>query len=167
MENDDWKPTHRIEFRSGIHAPDTQEPDAVYLVMLCSDGGAYTRAEWDACDSAAWGITDGVWECEGQATPGGQNGTVIVEKLTAGYRRKASLNPAAGILSLTAKDLRRMPTIHHGHFDNLKIDTGPIRVWLSRPEAHGRVLYERLLNGKWVNTTKRTLANLASRSHDL
>ncbi len=85
----------------------------------------------------------------------------------AKYRRKASLNPAAGILSLTAKDLRRMPTIHHGHFDNLKIDTGHIRVWLSRPEAHGRVLYERLLNGKWVNTTKRTLANLASRSHDL
>ena len=29
-------------------------------------------------------------------------------------------------------ELESMPTIHSGHFANLKIDTGTVRVWLSR-----------------------------------
>ena len=54
--------------------------------------------------------------------------------------------------------LESLPTIHSGHFDNLKVDTGSLRVWLSRcGVADGmpydnQVTIEHLKNGRWVET---------------
>lgn len=55
----------------------------------------------------------------------------------------------------TKEELKAMPTIHSGHFDNLKIDTGTTRVWLSRMTVadgmpyNNQVTVEKLVNGKW------------------
>ena len=55
----------------------------------------------------------------------------------------------------SAKELEAMPTIHVGHFDDLKLDTGWMRVWLSRcgledgaPYRKG-VTIEILRDGRW------------------
>ncbi len=57
----------------------------------------------------------------------------------------------------TLEKLEAMPTISSGHFDNLKVDTGTVRVWLSRcgladglPYDNG-VTVEKLVNGRWEN----------------
>lgn len=75
-----WSPTHKITF-----TPAKGEPQVEYVMLV--DGAGYTREEWDAADSAAWGIDDGPhgagWYCEGQATPGGANGEVEVEEIPA------------------------------------------------------------------------------------
>jgi len=60
----------------------------------------------------------------------------------------------------TAEELKKMPTLHSGHFDNLKIDTGTVRVWLSRMTVadgapyNNQVTVERLLAGKWTEVDK-------------
>ncbi len=83
----EYQPTHRIEVRTGLNPPDSAPPSSVDLVHLYSeddddgDGLAYTRAEWDAEDSASWEVTAGEWRCQGQVTPGGCNGTVTVTRL--------------------------------------------------------------------------------------
>lgn len=69
------QPTHKITFTDG-RGEKTIDP-----VFLHDDGAAYTHDEWDAEAPASWGVVDGVWLCHGQATPGGQNGTVEVETL--------------------------------------------------------------------------------------
>ncbi len=85
------QPTHRITFTPTTGAPE------VFLVQLCGmaggdiggpdpdarDGVAYTHAEIDAYDPAAWEVMGGVWTHEGQATPGGVPGVVEVVKLGA------------------------------------------------------------------------------------
>lgn len=71
----DDQPTHRILFTDG------RGERSVDLVRLGDEGAAYTHDEWDDTDGAAWGVVDGVWLCQGQATPGGQNGEVMVERL--------------------------------------------------------------------------------------
>lgn len=54
-----------------------------------------------------------------------------------------------------AADLEDRETIHHGQFDNLKIDTGELRVWLSRMTVadgmpyDNQVTVEFLRNGRW------------------
>jgi len=77
-----WKATHRIAFT------DATGSVTVDRVMLDTsddlegrDGPAYTAAEWDAAEGAAWCVDGGVWLHQGQATPGGTNGTVEVETL--------------------------------------------------------------------------------------
>lgn len=56
----------------------------------------------------------------------------------------------------TASELDDMETIHSGQYDNLKIDTGAKRVWLSRlTVADGQpydnqITVERLVDGRWV-----------------
>jgi hypothetical protein len=56
----------------------------------------------------------------------------------------------------TAKELRELPTLSEGHFDNLKIDTGKIRVWLCRCGVADGLPYdnmitvEKLRAGRWV-----------------
>lgn len=56
----------------------------------------------------------------------------------------------------TANELKTMPTILSGHFDNLKIDKGDLRVWLSRLTIadgmpyNDQVTIERKINGNWV-----------------
>lgn len=60
---------------------------------------------------------------------------------------------------LKAKDLEKLPTLAVGHFDNLKIDTGKIRVWLSRMSRAdgrigGKVNYEKLIKGCWIACNK-------------
>ena len=54
-----------------------------------------------------------------------------------------------------ASQLRAMPTIESGHFDNLKVQTADQRVWLSRCGIADGLAYdnqvtvERLVNGCW------------------
>lgn len=53
-------------------------------------------------------------------------------------------------------ELEAMPTISQGHMDNLKVDTGTMRVWLSRMTREDGMPYnnavtvERLINGVWT-----------------
>jgi hypothetical protein len=56
----------------------------------------------------------------------------------------------------TAEELENLPTLATGQADNLKIDTGTIRVWLCRCGIADGMPYdnaitvERLINGRWV-----------------
>lgn len=58
--------------------------------------------------------------------------------------------------SYTAEELEAMPTLSVGQADDLKIDTGDTRVWLSRCDvASGepypnKVSVEHLVDGRWV-----------------
>jgi hypothetical protein len=60
-------------------------------------------------------------------------------------------------MQYSAEELEEMPTLATGQTDDLKIDTGSRRVWLSRSPnliADGgkfkrRVMVERLICGKW------------------
>lgn len=60
----------------------------------------------------------------------------------------------------TAKTLESMPTISHGHFDDLKIDTGKVRVWLSRCGIADGLPYdnmvsvEKLIDGVWTTVAE-------------
>lgn len=55
-----------------------------------------------------------------------------------------------------ARHLKTLPTISVGQADDLKIDAGDVRVWLSRcTEADGepyndKVTIERFVNGRWI-----------------
>lgn len=55
----------------------------------------------------------------------------------------------------TLKELERMPTVHEGHFDNVKFDDGKIKVSLSRMTVadgmpyDNQVTVEKLIKGKW------------------
>lgn len=71
-----FAPTHRITV-----TPVRGEP-AVTEVMLCDDGSAYSRAEYDNELAPSWAVDDGEWRHEGNVTPGGANGTVEVVELT-------------------------------------------------------------------------------------
>jgi len=58
---------------------------------------------------------------------------------------------------ITYLELEVMPTLAVGQAANLKIDTGTMRVWVSRcglrdGETHP-VQVERLVDGKWVDIT--------------
>lgn len=54
------------------------------------------------------------------------------------------------------KDIEKIATIHQGHTDDLKIDTGTMRVWLSRLTIddgmpyNNQVTVELLQNGSWI-----------------
>ena len=56
----------------------------------------------------------------------------------------------------TKEELKAMPTIHSGQYDNLKIETPTKRVWLSRMTVadgmpyNNQVTVEKLINGCWV-----------------
>lgn len=58
---------------------------------------------------------------------------------------------------IQSKDLARRPTLSVGQAADLKIDTGTMRVWLSRCGiADGEaqpVQVERLVGGRWVDVT--------------
>lgn len=60
----------------------------------------------------------------------------------------------------TLTELEKLPTLHQGHFDNLKIKDGNVRVWLSRMtvadgmEYNNQVTVENLINGNWVTVAK-------------
>lgn len=57
----------------------------------------------------------------------------------------------------TMKDLERLPTLAVGQADDLKVDTGSIRVWLSRcgPEDGETqpIKVEKLDCGRWLDAT--------------
>ncbi len=57
----------------------------------------------------------------------------------------------------TEHELAQLPTLAQGQAADLKIDTGTMRVWLSRcgPEDGETrpIQIERLRNGCWVDTT--------------
>lgn len=61
-----------------------------------------------------------------------------------------------GLGRYTAAELERKRTLSTGQCDDLKIDTGKRRVWLSRcTRADGepyndKVTVEKLVNGRWV-----------------
>ena len=56
----------------------------------------------------------------------------------------------------SAAELDAMPTLSQGHFDDLKVDTGTERVWLSRCGTDDgmpfddAVTHEELIEGRWV-----------------
>lgn len=56
----------------------------------------------------------------------------------------------------TLDEIEAMPTIHSGQYDNLKIDDGQTRVWLSRLSIedgmpyNNEVTVERLVDGRWT-----------------
>ena len=53
-------------------------------------------------------------------------------------------------------EIQRIPTSHQGQYDDLKVDTGKVRVWLSRLRIedgmpyNNQVTVERLQDGCWV-----------------
>lgn len=55
------------------------------------------------------------------------------------------------------QDLKEMPTLHVGQYADLKIDTGTMRVWVSRMRIHDGetqpVQVERLRDGRWEDVT--------------
>ncbi len=54
----------------------------------------------------------------------------------------------------TVEELEAMPTLAVGQADDLKVDTGEERVWLSRCGAEDgqiyRIGHEHLIDGRWV-----------------
>lgn len=58
----------------------------------------------------------------------------------------------------TFDEIEAMPTLHSGHFANLKYDDGKIRIWRSRMTiADGEldpIQVERLEDGVWVDRTR-------------
>ncbi len=83
----------------------------------------------------------------------------LYEKGSESYRRVfAALVKSHGwvkLESLTIAQLEAMPTISQGHFDNLKVDTGVRRVWLTRMTAEdghtgSRRNDEVMFRGNWV-----------------
>jgi hypothetical protein len=59
------------------------------------------------------------------------------------------------MIRYSLKQLQSMPTLHSGHFDNLKKDTGHTQIWLSRMTIedgqpyNNQVLIKRLIKGRW------------------
>ena len=72
----EWEATHEVTF-----TPD--EGDArTDVVYLTGEDVAYTLAEWISHEGASWTCDEiNGWLHDGRATPGGQNGTVKVDKL--------------------------------------------------------------------------------------
>jgi hypothetical protein len=58
----------------------------------------------------------------------------------------------SGTRRCTLRQLRAMKTISQGHMDNLKVDTGTTRVWLSRMTVEDGMPYN---NGVTVEKMKR------------
>ena len=58
----------------------------------------------------------------------------------------------------TYDELLAMPTLHSGHFANLKVGTGEIRIWVSRMTIEDGELdpvqVERFEDGRWVDRTR-------------
>lgn len=73
-----FKPTHKITVT-------TASGSRTISVMLHAEGDgcgpAYTREEYASETSADWELTPRGWLCQGQATPGGGNGSVRVAKV--------------------------------------------------------------------------------------
>jgi hypothetical protein len=66
--------------------------------------------------------------------------------------------PSKSKTHYTLEYLENLPTLHSGHFDNVKIETANMRVLLSRMTVadgmpyDNQVTIERLKNGCWVTT---------------
>lgn len=62
------------------------------------------------------------------------------------------------VAQLTADDIRDLPTLSVGQADDLKVDDGTTRVWLSRCGVADGMPYddaitiEKLIDGRWVQT---------------
>ena len=65
---------------------------------------------------------------------------------------KQSIKP---FIAYTLNELESLPTLSVGQADNLKVDTGTVRVWLSRCTVedgepyNNKVTIERLIDGYW------------------
>jgi len=61
----------------------------------------------------------------------------------------------------TLAELEARPTLHSGHFDNLKAEGADYRVWLSRMTVadgmpyNNQVTLERLIKGRWQTVETR------------
>ena len=70
------------------------------------------------------------------------------------------------IMSMPGEDIRELPTISQGQFDNLKFDDGKHRVWVSRmtqedgAEFDHEVYVEILQNGVWRRASKKAKAKM-------
>lgn len=62
------------------------------------------------------------------------------------------------MVTYTPEELAQLPTLTVGQADDLKIDTGTERVWLSRCGAEDGQVYqinhETLIDGRWVVTSE-------------
>ena len=56
----------------------------------------------------------------------------------------------------TTEELEDMETLSQGHFDNLKVNTKDVKVWLSRCTVedgepyNNKVTVENLIDGRWI-----------------
>jgi hypothetical protein len=70
--------------------------------------------------------------------------------------KEAHRMPSPTAYHVPLAELEAMPTLSQGQADDLKIDTGDQRVWLSRMTAEdgepydNRVTIERFVDGSWV-----------------
>lgn len=80
----DAQPTHRIVFTD---ARGHRDETLVHLTDDGEGGTAYTLAEWRSTSNADWCLAPDdqgalLWYCQGQATPGGASGDVVIEALS-------------------------------------------------------------------------------------
>lgn len=50
----------------------------------------------------------------------------------------------------SAAELRAKPTLCQGQNDDLKIDTGRVRYWITREPGDHTVSVEHLIGGRWI-----------------
>lgn len=101
------------------------------------------------------GFYSGTWECVTAES------TYKEAKAQAKCYRENELGTAFRIVekrplrTFSLTELLALPTISSGHFDDLKIEKGVTRVWLSRMTKedgmpyNNQVTVERLVNGNW------------------
>ena len=123
--------------------------DPVYKTASTGGGGVPLVISTDKDTGYGWKT----WAIGGAAAVGlGVAGYMV-------YGRKHSKPPQAGgnpsHHHYTLAELEAMPTLEHGHFDNLKIETPTTRVWLSRMTKADGAPYENEVsvdhyrNGRW------------------
>jgi len=149
------QPTHRIEFRAGFPSQRAAKPSLVFLVRLADedgdgDGPAYTHSEWDAEESAAWVVENGVWTCEGLPTPGGANGEVTIHSATWGDIGTESVASSTGEIGETTfqgsnVEPRGTPTVH-----GLSLATvGQLSLDAGRIHGHGSRAAQAAFDAAW------------------
>jgi hypothetical protein len=68
------------------------------------------------------------------------NGLGVIEEISPQvFKLKSPIKFQEQIKDWKFKELKEMPTIHQGHFENLKIESPTLKVWLMRGEGERTV----------------------------